>query len=48
MQVVRNEFVVALEWLVGDVEVDGALFFDGALAYEGEGLLVALQERRYL
>ena len=46
MKVIGNELVVALEGMVGDVEVDGALLRLGAIADEVDGLLVALEEGR--
>ncbi len=46
MEIVGDEFVVALEGLVGDVEVDGAVLRLGAGADQVEGALVAIEERR--
>jgi len=45
VQVVGDELVVALEGLVSDVEVDGALLRLGAGADEIDGALVTLEER---
>ena len=45
MQVVGDELVVALERLVGDVEVDGSLLRFRAGADEIDGALVAFEER---
>ena len=46
MEIVGNELVVALEGLVGDVEVDGALLRFRARADEVDSALVAFEERR--
>ena len=46
VEIVRDELVVALKGVVGDVEVDGALFALGADADEVDGALVAIEKRR--
>ena len=43
MQVIRNEFIVPLEIEIGDVEVNGAVFFFRALPQNLDRALVALQ-----
>src|SRR5579864_4625785 len=46
MQIVRNEFVVTLEFMIGDVEENGAVFGFDAFAEDGHGPLMTLQKRR--
>ena len=46
MQIVRDEFVVAFEFQVGDVEKNRAVFFFGALPQNVDGTLVAFEQRR--
>src|SRR5580698_1361434 len=46
MEIVRNEFIVAFEFEVGDVEKDGAVFFLRALAQNFYGALMTFQQWR--
>ena len=46
MQVVRDEFVVTLEVVVGDVKEDGAVLTFCAFAKDADGKLVTLEQRR--
>src|SRR6202041_3687969 len=46
MQIVRNEFVVALEFLVRDVEKNRAIGTFGALSQDLDGNFVASEEWR--
>jgi hypothetical protein len=46
MEVVRDEFVVSLELVVGDVEEKRALGAVGALANDLDGSLMSFEQRR--
>ena len=46
MEIVGDEFVVALELEIGDVEKNGAVFFSRALAQYFDGTAMAFQQRR--
>src|SRR4051794_13765757 len=45
MEIIGNKFVVSLERLVGDVEVNGAIFIFGALAQNANRFLVTVNQR---
>ncbi len=46
MQIVRNEFVVAFEIVIGYIEEDGSIFALGAVFQDSNRKLVAFEQRR--